>query len=224
MSRPMRQRFGLPAPERGSAWPQRLRPGRRRDRVVLTRAEKVDGTPTVPSRWLLRLQAVLDGAGLALAPPARDWRALARRIDQPDSGAAGGAAGAAAVVAARPRRLSVTQIATWMQDPYAIYARQVLRLNRLDPIEGRAGGGRARHRDPRRAGRLPAGLPRRASPTRWTGCWRWGRSNSRGCRQDRTSAPSGGRASLASPAGSWRRGAAAHGRAARHPDGRSGAW
>ena len=35
-------------------------------RVVLTRAAKVDGAPTVPSRWLLRLQALVKGLGLEL--------------------------------------------------------------------------------------------------------------------------------------------------------------
>jgi ATP-dependent helicase/nuclease subunit B len=38
-------------------------------------------------------------------------------------------------VAARPRRLSVTQIETWMRDPYAIYARHILKLRELDPID-----------------------------------------------------------------------------------------
>ena len=32
-------------------------------RVYLTRAAKIDGVPTVPSRWLLRLQALLAGVG-----------------------------------------------------------------------------------------------------------------------------------------------------------------
>ncbi|KGM31086.1 PD-(D/E)XK nuclease family protein, partial [Inquilinus limosus] len=42
-------------------------------------------------------------------------------------------------VEARPRRLSVTQISVWMQDPYAIYARMVLNLSPLDPIEAEPG-------------------------------------------------------------------------------------
>ncbi|MGK9234662.1 double-strand break repair protein AddB [Inquilinus limosus] len=140
MSRPMRRAFGLPAPERrvglaandfaqAAAGPE----------VFLTRAEKVEGTPTVPSRWLLRLQAVLDGAGLAPAPPRRDWRALVRRIDAPDAVRPVAPPAPRPPVAARPRRLSVTQISVWMQDPYAIYARMVLNLSRLDPIEAEPG-------------------------------------------------------------------------------------
>ncbi|WP_264799063.1 PD-(D/E)XK nuclease family protein, partial [Acetobacter peroxydans] len=38
-------------------------------------------------------------------------------------------------LALRPRRLSVTEIETWMRDPYAIYARHVLRLNPMPELE-----------------------------------------------------------------------------------------
>ncbi|WP_342236133.1 double-strand break repair protein AddB [Inquilinus sp. OTU3971] len=140
LSRPMRREFGLPAPERriGLAANDFAQAAAGTE-VFLTRAEKVEGTPTVPSRWLLRLQAVLDGAGLALAPPQRDWRALARHIDQPEAVRPVAPPKPRPPVAARPRRLSVTQISVWMQDPYAIYARMVLGLERLDPIEAEPG-------------------------------------------------------------------------------------
>src|SRR5690606_25497090 len=39
----------------------------------------------------------------------------------------------------RPRRLSVTQVQTWMRDPYAIYARHILKLKPLDPIDADPG-------------------------------------------------------------------------------------
>ena len=138
MSRPMRLDFGLPAPERriglsAHDFAQALAA----PRVVLTRSQRVDGTPTVPSRWLLRLDAVLEGAGL---PPQAQWSAaprlaLLRALDE---------AGAARPIvppaprppaAARPRRLSVTEIGTWMSDPYAVYARRVLGLEPLEPLE-----------------------------------------------------------------------------------------
>ncbi|WP_225768068.1 double-strand break repair protein AddB [Inquilinus sp. Marseille-Q2685] len=140
LSRPMRRQFGLPAPERriGLAANDFAQAAAGAE-VILTRAEKVEGTPTVPSRWLLRLQAVLDGAGLALAPPARDWRALARHIDEPEAVRPVAPPRPKPPVAARPRRLSVTQISVWMQDPYAIYARMVLNLSPLDPIEAEPG-------------------------------------------------------------------------------------
>jgi ATP-dependent helicase/nuclease subunit B len=37
-------------------------------------------------------------------------------------------------VAARPRRLSITEIETLVRDPYAIYAKHVLALDPLDPL------------------------------------------------------------------------------------------
>lgn len=40
---------------------------------------------------------------------------------------------------ARPRQLSVTQVETWMRDPYAIFARHILKLKPLDPIDADPG-------------------------------------------------------------------------------------
>jgi ATP-dependent helicase/nuclease subunit B len=39
----------------------------------------------------------------------------------------------------RPRRLSVTRVETWMRDPYQIYARYILGLQALEPIEADPG-------------------------------------------------------------------------------------
>jgi ATP-dependent helicase/nuclease subunit B len=39
----------------------------------------------------------------------------------------------------RPRTLSVTEIETWLRDPYAIYAKHVLRLRPLDPLDQQVG-------------------------------------------------------------------------------------
>jgi ATP-dependent helicase/nuclease subunit B len=38
-------------------------------------------------------------------------------------------------VATRPKRLSVTEIETWLRDPYAIYAKHVLRLRPLEALD-----------------------------------------------------------------------------------------
>jgi ATP-dependent helicase/nuclease subunit B len=42
-------------------------------------------------------------------------------------------------VAARPRRISVTQVETWMRNPYALYARAILKLRPLEPIDADPG-------------------------------------------------------------------------------------
>ena len=138
MSRPMRRDFGLPLPERriGLAahdFAQAICA----DTVVLTRAERNEGTPTVPSRWLQRLDHVVRAAGLPALADGADWRAWQRALDRPDAAAEArpGPPAPTPPVAARPRRLSVTQIEAWMRDPYAIYARHVLRLRPLDEID-----------------------------------------------------------------------------------------
>ena len=38
-------------------------------------------------------------------------------------------------VSLRPRRLSVTEIETWLRDPYAIHARHILKLIALRPLD-----------------------------------------------------------------------------------------
>ena len=141
LSRPMRRRVGLPAPERriglaahdfaqAAAAPE----------VVLTRARRQEGAPTVPSRWLSRLDAVLGAAGLTLPEAAaRDLAAWQEALDRPEAYRPATAPTPTPPVAARPRRLSVTRIETWMRDPYAIYARYVLDLKPLDRLDADPG-------------------------------------------------------------------------------------
>ena len=142
MSRPMRSDFGLPEPERriGLAAHDFAQACAAR-KVVLTRALKVEGTPTVPSRWLLRLDNLLGAAGLArdAAEPAR-WLAWQHALDE-TSGPPRPIEPPAPrpPVEARPRRLRVTEIETWMRDPYAIYARRILRLEPFEPLDADPG-------------------------------------------------------------------------------------
>jgi ATP-dependent helicase/nuclease subunit B len=136
MSRPMRARAGLPGTEEivGATAHDFAAAAAAARTVVLSAPRRRDGAPAVPARWLVRLEAYLRGHGLALAEhPAAGWAAL---LDQP--------AGPPAPVrppaprppsALRPRRLSVTEIATWLADPYAIYARHILKLVALEPLE-----------------------------------------------------------------------------------------
>ncbi|RKQ96018.1 double-strand break repair protein AddB [Maricaulis maris] len=109
-------------------------------RVVMTRSEKSEGAPTVASRWLWRLKtlargALGDAAETALQP-ARDYAALARALDDPGRPPQSAPRPAPRPpVAVRPRKMSITEISTWVRDPYAIYARHVLGLRRLDPAD-----------------------------------------------------------------------------------------
>ena len=138
-SRPMRAALGLEQPERAIGLSAHdfamLAAG---SQVLLTRALKADGAPAIASRWLQRLQQLASGLQLdaALKPHQDNDVArfaaqmlevaqvprLARPAPKPP-------------VAARPRKLSVTEIETWLRDPYAIYAKHVLRLRKLDALD-----------------------------------------------------------------------------------------
>ncbi|MFP6772573.1 MAG: double-strand break repair protein AddB [Alphaproteobacteria bacterium] len=151
LSRPMAARLGLPSPEQriGQAAHDFFQAACGGD-VVLTRAAKVEGTPTVPSRWLLRLEQVLLAAGLRLdTGRARDLRGWHGHLDDAGPPRPIPAPECKPPVAARPRKLSVTQVETWIRDPYAVYARHILKLRALDPIAadpGAADYGNAVHK------------------------------------------------------------------------------
>ena len=137
MSRQMRQEFGIPLPERAIGiaahdFAQAIGA----PEVALTRATRREGVPTVPSRWLLRLEAVLHATGLTgqLAPDP-EIAAASAATDRPGKRRPILRAAPCPPLAARPRRLYVTEIETWRRDPYAIYAKHVLGLRPLDELD-----------------------------------------------------------------------------------------
>lgn len=138
MSRPMRRDFGLPSPERSIGLSAHdfvqafCAPS-----VILTRAQRAGITPTLPSRWLQRLDTVLQAANLSI--PRTDWLEKSRSLDQALSVNPITRPGPCPPVEKRPTRLSVTEIETWMRDPYALYAKHVLGLKILDPIDAMPG-------------------------------------------------------------------------------------
>jgi ATP-dependent helicase/nuclease subunit B len=139
LSRSMRAAVGLPPPERriGLAAHDFVE-GMGAARVVVTRAEKRGGTPTVESRWLQRLRALIgEAAANALAARGARYVAFARQIDRPQTRDRPVRPRPKPPVAERPRRLSITEIEKLVRDPYEIYARHVLKLEALDPL-GRA--------------------------------------------------------------------------------------
>ncbi len=112
--------------------------------VILTRSTRQDGAPAVASRWLWRLQtlargALRDGQADELMRPSVDYTGLARAMDTPTSHTRLDQPQPAPPVEARPRKLSVTQIETWIRDPYAIFARKILGLEPLDPLDREPG-------------------------------------------------------------------------------------
>jgi ATP-dependent helicase/nuclease subunit B len=136
LNRPMRARVGLAPPERrigqtAHDFAQALGA----EDVVVTRAQKRGGSPTVPSRFLQRIKAFVGdevwremlGAGERYLRLARTLetpvpaRPLARPAPRPDP-------------ALFPRTLSVTEMETLVRDPYSIFARHILKLDALEPV------------------------------------------------------------------------------------------
>ncbi len=137
MSRQMRTTFGLPDMERniGLAAADFAHLLNAKD-VYLTRAVRLDGTPTAKSRWLLRLETVLTAlfgkkekiydlydrqytAWAKFAERAEVVKPIKAPAPQPS-------------VEKRPLKLSASNINALLRDPYTIFAKYILQLYPLD--------------------------------------------------------------------------------------------
>jgi ATP-dependent helicase/nuclease subunit B len=144
LSRPMRERLGLPSPERRVGLAAHdFAQAACAPEVVLVHSERREGAPAIKSRWLWRLETLARGAGAELPsrPDVLDW---ARRLDAPDDYRPAQRPAPCPPVEDRPTRLAVTRVEALTRDPYAVWARDMLRLYRLDrpdePVEARARG------------------------------------------------------------------------------------
>lgn len=140
LSRPMREAVELPTLERRIGLTAHdFVQAATAPVVFLTRSERVEGTPTVPSRWLLRIEALLARFNdeLTSQHPWLSWQAL---LDRPETDTGPVAPPEPKPpVSARPRRLSVTDVETWVRDPYALFAKRILRLRPLETIDADPG-------------------------------------------------------------------------------------
>jgi ATP-dependent helicase/nuclease subunit B len=110
-------------------------------RVVMTRAKRVENKPSVASRWLWRLRILASGALESLEETDRrlardtahilDWARqqhlteMRTPVPHPEP---------RPPLEARPKTINVTDVQQLIRDPYAYYARHVLRLEPLDPL------------------------------------------------------------------------------------------
>lgn len=137
LNRPMRKALGLDLPERrvGLAAHDFAQAAGARE-LVITRARRQNGVETVASRFLQRIQAVVPEPvwTKALARGAR-YLQLAHALEAPVPVPRIARPEPRPPAAARPARLSVTEIETLIRDPYSIYARHVLRLLPLEEID-----------------------------------------------------------------------------------------
>jgi ATP-dependent helicase/nuclease subunit B len=143
LNRAMRQRLGLPMPERRIGLSAHdFQQAVAAPEVVISRAIRDGEAPTVPSRWLTRFFNLLNGLGpegkealSAMKTRGSRWIDLAGLLDKPAKpDPAALRPSVQPPVSARPKKLSVTRIRTLVRDPYAIYAGNVLRLQPLKPL------------------------------------------------------------------------------------------
>ena len=139
LSRPMRKTLGLPPPERRlGQTAQDFVQAACADEAILVHSERRGGQPAVKSRWLWRLEMLTRGANaptthIVLERPSSTLEA-ARALDVPTPGPPRYERRPAPTppVHRRPRRMPVTGVERWVRDPYAIYARRILGLQKLD--------------------------------------------------------------------------------------------
>jgi ATP-dependent helicase/nuclease subunit B len=98
--------------------------------VLLTRARREGRSPTVASRFLLRLNAISGGLPRDLL-----LERITRALDDPGRPKPVGRPAPSPPSEQRPDRISVTSVDRLKADPFAFYARALLRLNVEDPVD-----------------------------------------------------------------------------------------
>jgi ATP-dependent helicase/nuclease subunit B len=137
LSRPMRHELGLDLPERriglsAHDFAQLLGT----EDVILSHAAKVSGAPAVASRFLHRLEAVAgDERWQAAKAAGEKYVRFADELDRPAKVEPIPQPAPKPPRATRPLKLSVTAIEDWLRDPYTIYAKYILKLAPLDPVD-----------------------------------------------------------------------------------------
>jgi ATP-dependent helicase/nuclease subunit B len=137
LNRAMRAALGLPLPERriGQSAHDFAQALGAPD-VVVARALAVEGEPKVASRFLRRLDAFV-GADRARTLRVRGeaYLANARMLDEGNDSPLARRPNPKPPAELQPGTLFVTDAATLARDPYAIYARDVLGLKPVDPVD-----------------------------------------------------------------------------------------
>ena len=137
LNRPMRMALGLQPPERrvgqtAHDFSMLLGAGD----ILLTHARKRGGAPAIASRFLRRLTTYI-GEETARTLEQRGQRYLdwARQLDAPANVRPAPRPAPRPPAHLTPARLALTEIETLYRDPYAIFARRVLKLEPLEPID-----------------------------------------------------------------------------------------
>lgn len=144
LNRDMRQKAGLLLPDRQIGLSAHdYQQAVAAPEVILTRAHRNADAETVASRWLNRLTNLLGGlpdiggdtALTEMRARGKKWLALTAALEDPgDPVNPAPRPAPRPPVEHRPKELYVTKVATLIRDPYAVYARYILRLYPLNPL------------------------------------------------------------------------------------------
>ncbi|MFT3967118.1 MAG: PD-(D/E)XK nuclease family protein, partial [Sphingobium sp.] len=128
----VRSALGLPGLERriGLAGHD-LANGLGAPQVIISRALRDASAPTVASRFWLRLRALTGPKWVE----EKRALALARMIDRPDAIVPAQTPAPRPPADTRPREIAVTDVDRLKADPYGFYARRILGLGSLDPVD-----------------------------------------------------------------------------------------
>jgi len=98
--------------------------------VLITRARRDSRSPTVASRFLLRLNAMTGGLPRDLV-----LEAISRGLDDPGPPRPVERPAPSPPAEQRPQKISVTSVDRLKADPFAFYASSILRLRAEDPVD-----------------------------------------------------------------------------------------
>ena len=139
MSRPMRAQFGLPPEERHIGQSaQDVWMLLHAKEVLLTRARKIAGKPTVASRWWVRLTTLLSAKTpelFAQMQATSYYLNIIDHLDAPTPLPPLTRPEPKPPISARPTQFSATDIDRLRSEPYYIYAKRVLKLYKLEELD-----------------------------------------------------------------------------------------
>lgn len=137
MSRPMKKDFGFNLPEKNTGiLAADLCVFLASKHVILTRAERIDGVPMKKSRWLLRMETVLNALNSDIIFLEQDdFMSFVNNLDIPNTYVSLPPPSPMPPVEARPRKLSASAVDLLVADPYSVFAKYILKLYPLDDLD-----------------------------------------------------------------------------------------
>jgi ATP-dependent helicase/nuclease subunit B len=128
----IRTELGLPGPDRGVGMAAHdLAQALGAPAALMTRARRGGTQPAIASRFWLRLQA-LAGDRFERASALEGW---ARALDDPGAHVPAAKPMPEPSAERRPKAIAVTDVDRLKADPYAFYAKRILGLTQLDPVD-----------------------------------------------------------------------------------------